>query len=133
MSLPPIGNAFIYLDTSPNDHGNSVFVNWERTDVIQITNITFYHNGFSILTNDNLKSMDRFRIQLLLENITWSTRYNTAENYRYSDTSADWTLVRLNFTVENYGIKFIYDQINTHHADMCFSNIMLTHSVYYNS
>ena len=44
------------------------------------------------------------------------------------DTSTDWTLVSLNFSVQNYGIKFIYDQIDTPHADMCFSNITITHS-----
>ena len=74
--------------------------------------------------------MGRFRIQLLLEDNTWSTRYNIPENDRYSDTSTDWTLVFLKFTVENYGIKLIYDQIDTAHADMFSSNITITHSVY---
>ena len=40
--LPPIGSAFIYIETSSSYHGHiRVFVNWERTDIIQITNITF--------------------------------------------------------------------------------------------
>ena len=39
--------------------------------------------------------------------------------------------LNLNFTVENYGIKLLYDQINTPHADMCLSKITLTHSLYY--
>ena len=129
-SLPPIGNSFMYIETSSNNHGNNVFVSWERTDIIQITNITFYYNRFSILTNDSKKSMGRFRIELLLEDNTWSTRYNIPKNDRYSDSSTQWTLVNLNFTVENYGIKLIYDQIDTPQADMCFSNITITHSVY---
>ena len=129
-SLPPIGDAFMYIETSSGNHGDNIFVSFERTDIIQITNITFYYNRFSILTNDALKSMGRFRIQLLLEDNTWSTRYNIPKNDRYSDTSADWTLVKLNFTVENYGIKLIYDEIDTSHADMCISNITITHSVY---
>ena len=74
--------------------------------------------------------MARFRVQLLLEDITWSTRYNIPKNYRYSNNSTDWTLVSLNFTIENYGINLIYDQIDTPHADMCFSNIKIPHSVY---
>ena len=74
-SLPPVGNAFMYIETSSNNHGNNVFCSFERTDVIQITNITFYYNRLSILTNDILKSMGRFRIQLLLEVDTWSTNY----------------------------------------------------------
>ena len=46
-SLPPIGSAFMYRETSSSNHGhNRVFVSWERTDVIQITNITFYYNRF---------------------------------------------------------------------------------------
>ena len=129
-SLPPIGNAFMYIETSSNNHGNNVFVSFERTDLIQITNITFYYNRFSILTSDSHKSMGRFRIQLLLENDTWSTRYNIPKNDRSSDNSTDWTLVSLHFTVENYGIKLIYDQIDNAQADICFSNITITHSIF---
>ena len=82
-ALPPIGNAFMYVATSSHNHGNEkVFVSWERTDIIQITNITFYYNRFSILTKVSLKSMGRFRIQLLLEDNTWSTRYNIPKNDR---------------------------------------------------
>ena len=39
-------------------------------------------------------------------------------------------MLNLDFTAENYGIKLIYDQIDTAHADMCFSNITIIHSVY---
>ena len=107
-----------------------MFVSLERTDIIQITNITFFYNRFSILTNDSLKSRGRFRIQLLLEDNTWSTRYTIPKNSQYNKSSTDWTLLNLDFTEENYGIKIIYDQIDTTHADMCFSNITITHSVY---
>ena len=80
MCLPPIGNSFMFIETSSNNSGSDdVFVSWERTDIIQITNITFYYNRFSILTNQSLKSMGRFRIQLLLEDNTWSTRYNITQ------------------------------------------------------
>ena len=121
----------MYIETSSNNHGHErVFVSWDRTDIMQITNITFYYKRFSILTNYSLKSMGRFRIQLLLEDNTWSTRYNIPKNDRCSDTSTEWTLVSLNFTVENYGIKLVYDEIDTLHSDMCFSNITKTHSVY---
>ena len=74
--------------------------------------------------------MGRFRIQLLLEDNTWSTRYNIPKNDRYIDNSGDWTLVGLNITVENYGIKLNYDQTDTAHVDMCFSNITITHPLY---
>ena len=129
-SLPPIGTAFMYIETSSNNHGANVFVSWERTDIIQITNITFYYNRFSILTDDNLKNMGRFRIQLLLEDNTWSTQYTIAKNTQYSDNSTDWTLLNLDFTVENYGINLILDQIDTAHSDMGFSIISITHSAY---
>ena len=66
----------------------------------------------------------------MLEDNTWSTQYTIAKNTQHSGKSSDWTLLNLDFTVENYGIKLIYDQIDTTHADMCFSNITLTHSVY---
>ena len=129
-SLPPIGTSFMYTETSGDNNGNNVFVSFERTDIIQITNITFYYNRFSILTNNSSKSMGRFRIQLLLEDNTWETQYTIAKNTQYNDTSTDWILLNLDFTKENYGIKLIYDQIDTSHADMCFSNISITHSVF---
>ena len=129
-SLPPTGTAFMFIETSSNNSGsNSVFVSWERTDIVQITNITFYYNRFSTSDN-NLRGMGRFRIQLFLEDNTWSTQYTIAKNTQYSNTSTDWTLLILHFTVENYGTKLIYDRIDTAQADMCFSNITITHSVY---
>ena len=127
--LPPIGNAFMFIETSSNNHGNNVFVSFERTDIIQITNITFCYNRFS--TSDvNLRTMGRFRIQLLLQNNIWTTHYTINKNDRYSNNSTDWTFLSLDFTQEIYGIKLIYDQIDTDHADMCFSNITITNSVY---
>ena len=129
ISLPPIGSAFLYIETSSDNIGNNVFVSFERTDIIQISNITFYYKRFSS-SNVNLGGMGKFRIQFFLEDDTWNTRYNIPKNDRYSDTSSDWSRVTLNFTVENYGIKINYDQIETPHTVMCFSNITLPHSVY---
>ena len=120
----------MYIEISSNNNGDNVYVSWEITDIIQITNKTFYYNRFSILTDDFKKSMGRFRIQLLLEDNTWSTRFNIPKNGRFNNTSTVWTLVNLNFTIENCGIKLIYDQIDTAHADMCFSNNTITHSIY---
>ena len=54
-NIPPIGNSFIYVETSSDNHGPYTYVTWETTDLIQISNITFYYNRFSILTDDNLK------------------------------------------------------------------------------
>ena len=82
------------------------------------------------MTIDNINAMGRFRIQLLLEDITWSTQNTIAKNTQYSDNSTNWTLLKLDFTVENYGIKLIFDEIHTAHADMCFSNITITPSVF---
>ena len=129
-SLPPIGDSLMFKETISAGHGNNVFVSFERTDFIQITNITYYFNRFSILTNDNLNAMSRFRIQLLLEDNIWSTQNTVAKNTQCSDNSTDWTLIILDSTIENYGNKLIYVQIDTAHADMCFSNITITHSVY---
>ena len=128
--LPPIGNSFMYIETSNNNHDNNVFVSFERTDKIQISNITFYYNRFSILTDDSLKAMGRFRIRFLVEDNTWSTQYTIPKNDRYSESESEWTLLNLIFTVENYGTRLIYDQIDTAHADMCFSKFTITHSVY---
>ena len=74
--------------------------------------------------------MGRFRNRLFLSDNTWRTRFNIPENDRYSNSSTDWTLVRLNFTVENYSIILFYDQFVVARADMCFSNNARTQSLY---
>ena len=74
--------------------------------------------------------MGRFRIQLLLDDNTWSIRYNIPKNDRYIDSSTDWTTINLNFTTENFGIKLVYDEIDSAHADMCFSKITITNFEY---
>ena len=117
---------FIYIEPSSIIHGNNVFVSFERKDITQISNITFYYNRFSA---GKTKSMGRFRIQLFLKYNTWSTQYNISKIYRYSDISTEWNLGYLNFTKENYGIKLLYDEMDSAHADMCCSNITITPSV----
>ena len=87
-SLPPIDDSFMYIETSSNNNGDNVFCSFERTDIIQISYITFYYNRFSARST---KSMGRSRIQLLLNDNTWSTRYNITKNDRYSDSSTDRT------------------------------------------
>ena len=74
-NLHPIGSAFLYLETSSNNHSHErVFFIWERADITQISNFTLYYNRYSILTNESKKSMGSFRIQLLLEHNSWSSR-----------------------------------------------------------
>ena len=59
--LSLVGSAFMYTETSSNNHGHEkVFVSFKRTDIIQTSNITFYYHRFSILTNDSKKSMGKF-------------------------------------------------------------------------
>ena len=75
--------------------------------------------------------MSRFRIQLLLDDINWSTRYNLPENDRCSTSTTDWhLLVKLNLTVEKYGMKLDYHQIDTALEDISLSNTTITHCVY---
>ena len=119
----------MYIESSSNNNGSNTYVTWERTDIIQITNISFYYKRFSI-SDENLKAMGRFKILLLLENNAWTTQFVINENDQYSNNSTDWKLLNLDFTVENYGIKLVYDRIKSAHADMCFSNISISHSVY---
>ena len=100
----------MYIETSFVNHSNIVFVSFERTSKIQIINKTFYFNRFSILINDSMKSMVRFRNQSLLADNTWSTRYNKPKNDRYRNSSIDWTKLSLSFSEENYGIQLTYDE-----------------------
>ena len=73
--------------------------------------------------------MGRFKIQSLLSDNTWSTRYNIPKNDYYTSQS-EWKIVNLNFTEENYGIKLVYDEITSPNSYICFSNITIVHSVY---
>ena len=127
-SLPPIGNSFMYIETSSaNQVHERIFVSWERTNILKITNIKFYR--FSILTDDSLKSMGRFTKQLLLEDNTWSTQYTIAKTDQHSNSDSEWNLPNLKFTVEIYGIKLIFDQTGTPHAHVSFSDVTIILSV----
>ena len=74
--------------------------------------------------------MGRFRIDLLLDNDTWENKYTIEQNSQFSDSSTEWSLLNLDFSEENYGIRLIYDRIDTAHADMSFSDITITYSVF---
>ena len=132
-SIPPIGWSFMYIESSGNNHGaNHVMVSWERTDIIHISNMKFYYNRFSTY-DQNLRGMGHFRIQLSLEDNTWSTIYNTNQKSQNSNGSTVWHLFDVDITQQNYGVKFIYDQIPRAHSDMSFSNIIITHSINWNT
>ena len=120
----------MYIETTHNNHGhNKIFVSWERPDIIQISNINFYYNRFPILTDDFKKSMGRFKMQILSKDNSWSTIYTIMKNTKYSNLSTVWSFLNLYFTTEIYGIKLVYAEIDTPHADLCFSIITKTHSV----
>ena len=42
-SLTLLGDSFIYVETSSGKNGTGVFVSFEQTDFIQISNISFYY------------------------------------------------------------------------------------------
>ena len=128
-SIPPIGRAFMYFETSGNNSGSNTYIKLIRTDIIQISNISFYYNRYSA-TDPDLRAMGRVSIDILLDDNTWVNKYLIQENTQYSDSSTAWTLLSLDFTEENYGIRLVYDRISTAHCDMCFSDITITHSVY---
>ena len=65
-----------------------------------------------------LKQAPIIRIQLLLNDNTWSTRYTIRKIDRYSNLSTDWTMVSILFTVLTYGTELIYDEIVIALADM---------------
>ena len=131
-SLPPIGNCFMYIETSGVNHdtsGHNVFVSFERTDIIHISNITFYHNRFS--TSDPTKrSMGKLDIQLL-RNGVWEPEFTIQRDTNFSVLSTDWTLLNMNIVSQpTYGIKIVYSGINNAHADMCFSDIFINHTIF---
>ena len=111
----------MYIETSSNNHGHErMFVSFERTDILQISNIIFKYNKFSILTKVSKKSMEIFRIRLLLEYNTWSTRYDIPKKDRYSDSSTDWTSGNLIFTVKIMVLRYFLMK-HIQHTLICVS------------
>ena len=133
-SLPPIGTCFMFIETIANNHNSSndsVLVSFERTDIIHISNIKFYYNRCSTSTADK-RNLGKFEIEIL-RNSVWQTEYTMDKDTNCSTLSTDWTLFNMNIISQpNYGIKLVYSAINTTHADMCFSEINITHSMFKN-
>ena len=50
ISLPPISDSFMYIETSSNNSGDNVFVSWEGTDNIRIIKIIFFVADFQRMT-----------------------------------------------------------------------------------
>ena len=74
--------------------------------------------------------MITFKIQFLLSDNTWSSRYKNPKTDRQSDSSTQWTLAGLNLKIDIYSVKLTYDQKGTAHADTYFSKKMITQSVH---
>ena len=127
-----MGTWFMYIESSANNHNSSndnVLVSFERTDIIHICNITFYCNRYSLSTADK-RNMGKFEIQLL-RNSVWQTEYTMNKDTNFSTLSSDWTFFNMNIISQpNYGIKLVYSGINSAHADMCFSDINISQSVF---
>ena len=130
--LPPIGSAYMDIESSGNNHdiaNDDVWVSWERTDIIDISSITFYHNRFS--TSDAAKrNMGRLDIQLL-RNGNWQIEFTIEKNTNFSIDESTWTLLNMIIISQpNYRIKLLYSGLNSAHSDMGVSNISLTHSFF---
>ena len=62
------------------------FCSWERTDLIHISNITFYYNRFST-SIESSRRMGRLRIQILKNNAWETTFYTIEKNTEFSELS----------------------------------------------
>ena len=122
----------MYKETSANNQYTSidiVLVSFERTDIIHISNITFYYKRLSTSAASK-KNMGKMEIHFL-RNGVWQTEYTMDEYTNFSAISTDWSLFNMNIISQpNYGIKLVYSGINSAHADMCFSDINITHSIF---
>ena len=74
--------------------------------------------------------MGRFRVQLLLKDITWSTQYTIAKNSEYSNSSIEWTILNLDFTVEIYGINLFFMIKKIQLMLICALVILQSHILY---
>ena len=91
-SLPTIGNAFMYIESSGNNNNfsnDNVFVSFKGTVIILISNITFYHKKFSTSMPEK-RNLGNLEIQLL-RNGSWETELTTEKDTNFSALSTDWT------------------------------------------
>ena len=72
--------------------------------------------------------MGKFRIQLVFID-EWRTKFTFEKNTVYSTTSEEWILLISDFTETKIGMRLYYDDIDGTFSDLCFSIIMITHSV----
>ena len=119
----------MYIETSSNNINSAnddVFVSFERTDNIHISKIRFYYSRYSISLESH-QNIGKVEIQLIRNGI-WETEYTMDKNANFSTLSTEWTLLNMNIVSQpNYGIKLVYSGIISAHADMCFSDINITH------
>ena len=107
-SLPPSSWCFMYVETSANNHGpNHVIVSWETTDIIHTSNIKNFYKRFSTF-DPNLRGMGRLRIQLLLEDNSWSTIYNIPKNSHFSNgIYLIWISLNKIMALNSFMIKYL--------------------------
>ena len=59
----PIGDSFLYVETSSNIHGTNVYFSFERTDILQLSEVSFCYKKY--LGESVHKGLVRLRIQLV--------------------------------------------------------------------
>ena len=120
----------MYVETSVNYSGDAiVYANFERTDNVQNSNTPIGENRFSISTNDSVEAIGKTGIHFLLEN-EWKAKNTIEKVTSYNATSSEWTSIIFGFRESNNGIKLIYHQIDTPHADICFGDVRITRSAF---
>ena len=115
-----------------NSYGQNVFCSIETEDNIQISKNTFYYRRHSIHFGSTPRSMSCLGIKLPV-NGQWQTKYTIDKTTKCSSTTTECALITLNCTETKCGIKLDYDQTDNLHADMWFSDFMISHSIYYKS
>ena len=73
--------------------------------------------------------MAGLRTQFIIPIGHWYSKFIVAKTTNYSTISTDWNLVNIDFTEKKYGVKILYDELDSALADMCFSNNLIIPSV----
>ena len=58
-TMHPMGDSFMYIETSGNNYGQNAFVSFQRIYIMQISHTTFFDNRFSI---KNSRSRGRLKV-----------------------------------------------------------------------
>ena len=114
--LPPIGDYYVYTESSNPNNGDDKYAQFTYTKHTTITKIKFWYHRSGI-------NMCRFRLQYQSLDDQWKNKVT----FPAGQQSNGWELLEETFLEDNKGVRFYFDEILGYESDMTFSNINISY------